>query len=267
MDIKATIVKKMQEFVLAYEQRDTIRSHWGVPLAGFADANHPDILKLREIISPHHVLPHDVLPDASVILAYFVPFTKAMALTNAKEGLSSPEWAVAYEETNAMFGELNDYIIALVRSWGYKAAVSREATTFDRKYLISNWSQRHIARVAGLGTFGLNNMLITKVGCCGRYSTVVTNLDVVPDEPLHEEYCLYKSQGLCGLCVEHCPSGALTVNGYDRKKCFQVCLQNAEKYKNIGSSYTNESNDSPNSAGSEVCGKCVVAVPCSFWQK
>lgn len=267
MDKKEMLIKAIQEFVETYEQRDTIQSHWGVPLVGFADANHPDISKLREVISPRHVLPHDVLSDASIIIVYFVPFTKEMAMTNAKEGLSSPEWALAYEETNAMFDEVNDYLITLVQSWGYKAAVSREATTFDRDHLISNWSQRHIARVAGLGTFGINNMLITKVGCCGRYSTVVTNLDVEPGEPLHEEYCLYKSKGICGLCVKHCAAGALTVDGYDRRKCFQVCLKNAEKYKNFGSSYMNESDDSPNSEGSEVCGKCVVNVPCSFWQK
>lgn len=37
-----------------------------------------------------------------------------------------------------------------------------------------------------MGPFGVNNILITKVECCGRYSTIVTNLDVEPDSPLED---------------------------------------------------------------------------------
>ena len=66
-------------------------------------------------------------------------------------------------------------------------------------------------------------MLITKTGCCGRYSTIVTNLDVQADSPLEEEYCLYKKNGTCGVCVQHCPSGALTFDGFNRYKCYDVC--------------------------------------------
>ncbi len=65
--------------------------------------------------------------------------------------------------------------------------------------------------MAGLGTFGLNNMLITAAGCCGRLSTVVTNLRVTADTPLLTENCLYKKSGRCGLCVKRCPSGALNL--------------------------------------------------------
>ncbi len=108
-------------------------------------------------------------------------------------------------------------------------------------------------------------MLITKVGCCGRYNTIVTNLDVKADSPLKEELCLYKKNGSCGICVKHCPSGALTLDGYDRHKCYIVLRKNGELYTEFGSSYTDESGDDPNSVGSEVCGKCVVNTPCTFF--
>lgn len=75
---------------------------------------------------------------------------------------------------------------------GYRVAVSKEASTFDQEKLISNWSHRHFAYAVRLGTFGINNMLITRKGCCGRYFTIVTNLDVEADEPLKQELCLYK---------------------------------------------------------------------------
>lgn len=265
MDSKKTITNKIQTYVREYQKRPDILSKWDEPLVGFANANHPDIFKLKEIISEQHVMPNEVLTSPTIIIAYFVPFTKELANTNKGQGdVASPEWARTYEETNTMFGNLNQYLIEEVTKMGYEAGISKESTTFDRERLISNWSQRHIARIAGLGTFGMNNMLITPKGCCGRYSTVVTNLDVVPDKPLEEEYCLYKSKAVCGVCIKHCPSGALTLDGYDRKKCFQVCLKNAEIYKGFGSSYLDETGKNTNSAGSEVCGKCVVNVPCSF---
>ena len=111
-------------------------------------------------------------------------------------------------------------------------------------------------------------MLLTRRGCCGRFSTVITNLDLEPDQPLTEEYCLYKKNGTCGACVKHCPTGALTYGGsegYDRFKCYALCRENAKVYTQFGSSYTNEDGTGANSVGSEVCGKCVTASPCAFW--
>lgn len=263
--MKEKITDMIRSFIKNYEEQDGITTRWGIPLVGFADADHPDILKLKEIVSPTHRLPREILSGARIIVAYFVPFINEMAYTNRSNGeIASPEWALAYEETNAMFRKLNDWLIEELNKMGYAAAVTPEAYTFDRGRLISNWSQRHIARVAGLGTFGVNNMLITKAGCCGRYSTVVTDLDVVPDAPSEEEYCIYKLNGRCGACFKHCPSGALTAGGFDREKCYRVCLENAKRYKQFGSSYDAESGGEPDEGGSEVCGKCVVNVPCSF---
>lgn len=265
MNIKQEITKTIQNFVSEYESKPEITSKWGEPLVGFADAKHPDISQLKVLVSQQHAMPEEVIKNATIIIAYFVPFTKELACTNKNPGyLASPEWAKTYEETNAMFGELNQYLITTIKNLGFDAGISPEASTFNQEKLISNWSQRHFARIAGLGTFGINNMLITKKGCCGRYSTVVTTLDVTPDAPLNEEYCLYKSKGICGKCVERCPSGALTFDGYDRKKCYEVCKRNAQVYKDFGSSYLTENGPEANSGGSEVCGKCVASVPCSF---
>ena len=263
MNLKEHIRQDIVDFVRDYGQEQGIVDVWRTPLVGFADARCDGIKRLKELVSPEHVMPWEVLEDATIIIAYFVPFSKALGETNACTGLASPQWALAYEQTNAMFNALNDNLIHKLRLAGYHAAVSPEATTFDRDKLISHWSQRHIAYLAGLGSFGINNMLITKEGCCGRYSTIVTNLPVVADHPIKTDYCLYKKNGTCGVCTRHCSSGALTCDGYDRKKCFAVLLKNAEVYTDFGSSYTNEDGTGSNSTGSEVCGKCVVHIPCA----
>lgn len=266
-NLKLQIKSMIKNYISNYQDSTKISTIWGNPLVGFADANSTYILQLKNIISSNHKLPTDVIKDASIVIAYFVPFTKELAKTNKTKGyISSPQWALAYEETNAMFNSLNQCMMEELNKMGYKAAVSPEASTFDQNKLISNWSHRHFAKAAGLGTFGINNMLITKVGCCGRYSTIVTNLDVTSDNPVSEEYCLYKKNGSCGVCVKHCPSNALTLNSYDRNKCYDILKQNAKIYTQFGSSYTDESGKQANSSGSEVCGKCVANAPCSFWK-
>ncbi len=285
-NMKKEIVEYIKEYIEEYQRRDSIATQYGQPLIGFADAWHPYIQNLPKLISTSHDLPQDVLPDAKTIIAYFIPFTKELANTNrvqsaaafaAQNGafagtnpdgfsLASPEWARAYEETNALFAELNAALIDFIHAKAGHAGITPKATTFDQQLLISDWSQRHIAFAAGLGTFGLNNMLITKHGCCGRYSTVITNLDLKPDAPVEGEYCLYKKNGSCGICVKNCPTGALTTDGYDRVKCYALCKENAKIYTKFGSSYTGEDGTSANSIGSEVCGKCVTGSPCAFWK-
>lgn len=262
--MKETIKRMIRDFVLDYEGRSDITTRWGDPLVGFADASHPDIANLKNVVVSTHKLPSELLPGAKIVIAYFVPFTKELAFSNRSNGeTASPEWALAYEETNAMFRTLNDYLIGILKDKGYEAAVTPEAYTFDRDRLISNWSQRHFAKAAGLGTFGVNNLLITKKGCCGRCGTVVTNLDVEPDAAVEEEYCVYKKNGRCGACFIRCLSGALTPQGFDRNKCYLVLRKNAERYTGFGSSYdAGEGEDDV--PGSEVCGKCATNVPCAF---
>ncbi len=250
--MKRYIQDKIENFIRNYE-KDTV-TKWGSPIVGFADAKaiSDDISELI----PGHGMPDEVLDGAKIVITYFVPFLENMANTNKADGLASEEWAVAYEETNEMLGKINEYLIAVLKEKGYKATVHPEAMKFDKERLISYWSQRHIAYMAGLGTFGMNNMLITEKGCCGRYSSVITDLDIKADQPRNDELCVFKASGKCGACMKRCPAGALAPEGFDRNKCYEICLENAAVYTGLGHSYDEE--------GSEICGKCIAGMPCAF---
>lgn len=282
-ELKNLIKHEIEAFVAAENemQLQPGKLLWQKPLVGFADAKSKYIRNLKQIVHPQHQMPEEVLPDAKIIIAYFVPFGEWLPKTNiisrtkeknssdtysddkhmrAEYNLASPEWAEGYELTNAMFPKLNKHIIGVIHRLGYEADTASEAGIFYRDEVMSHWSFRHIAYAAGLGTFGMNNMLITEKGCSGRYNAIVTNLDVTPDKPKTEEACLYKRNGSCGLCIRKCPAGALSEGGFDRHKCYEQCLKNAAIYNDFGSSYASDEEN----YGSEVCGKCIAGMPCTY---
>jgi len=264
MDIRQIIREELASFIAKENAEAPYEDMWQMPLAGFADAKGTYVQSLRDVVHPEHQMPQEVLEDAKVIIAVFVPFGRWLAKTNTGAGLASPEWAESYELTNAMLGRLGEHLIETLHKLGYEGRIPSEARVFYRDEVISHWSFRHIAYAAGLGTFGLNNMLITEKGCAGRITTVVTDLDVVPDAPKKEESCLWKKNGTCGACIRKCPAQALTAESFDRYKCFEQCLKNAEIYTSFGNSYASAPGQEAAESGSEVCGKCLAALPCTY---
>lgn len=267
--MKEKIIQEIKKFIIEENTACSMGAIWQEPIVGFADAKGEYIKRLREIVHPKHQLPEEVMEDAKTVLCYFVPFAEWVAESNEESGLSSPQWAESYELTNAMMARLNEHMTDFIHKMGYEAKTAPEAAVFYRDEVISHWSFRHMAYAAGLGTFGLNNMLITDKGCSGRYNTLVTNLDVEADQPVKEEACLYKRDGSCGICMVKCPAGAITPGGFDRHKCYEQCLKNAKIYTGFGSSYANGNEDDVESTavelyGSEVCGKCVAGMPCTY---
>ena len=245
--MREKIQQEMEQFIADYRRETGIETDWKKPLIGFADAFHPVIRSLRELVSETHYMPEDILPEPTVILAYFLPFREDIGRSNAEGELPSKMWAQAYTDTNTMFPLLNRRLQRVIEGWGYRAATPEGIGTLGPDRIYSNWSQRHIAYAAGLGTFGVNNMLITKEGCCGRYFTLVTDLPVSPDRPIEEENCLYKRNGGCGLCLRRCPAGALHCNApFDRAACYEQLRSNETDFSE------------------KVCGKCVVGLPCTF---
>lgn len=259
-DIKKKITDEIVMFVKDADDGANLLKLWKTPLVGFADVRHPYIRNLRKFAGGSHQLPEEVLKDGKIIIAYFIPFSESVVTGNKEPGLASPQWAEAYEKTNEMFPKLNIHLTEFIEKLGFKAKQSPEASVFYRDELMSHWSFRHFAYAAGLGTFGMNNMLITEAGCAGRVNAMVTNADMKPDSPRIEEACLYKRKGTCGLCIKACPSSALSKEGFDRKKCYDRCLENAAVHRDKSSSY----GAAEIGIGSEVCGKCVAGMPCAF---
>lgn len=248
--MKERIENIIREFIFSYQNNEDITTRWKEPIIAYAYAEDPMFHKLKEVVSETHLLPHDLLDDAETVVAYFLPFEEYIPNSNIKDRYSSKEWAIAYIETNNIIAEINKYLTEKLGELGYRTEIVPATHNFNTEKLMSDWSHRHIGFVAGLGKFGLNNMLITEKGCCGRIGTVVTNMKIEPTTRKDKENCLYKNNGSCKKCVDRCVNDALKLSDFNRHLCYEMCLTNEETYKELGLA--------------DVCGKCLVDLPCSF---
>ncbi len=244
------ITHEIEQYLQEYLATVKPRTRWTKPLTGFADAGDPLFLRLKTAVSPTHAMPEDLLSGARSVVVYFLPFARDIVISNRAGRLASRQWARAYIETNRLIIELNRHLAGFLKLKGAETALMPPTHNFDTERLISDWSHRHAAWIAGLGTFGLHNMLITKSGCCGRLGSFVTTAQLTPSKRPEREYCLYKYNRSCTACVRNCVNGALKVDSFDRRRCYEMLLENAEIHGREGLA--------------DVCGKCTCIVPCSF---
>jgi epoxyqueuosine reductase QueG len=250
MDVKVLIEEEIRLTIAEYSSRKTIQSTWRDPLVGYARASDPLFGRLKRVAHPDHLLPADLLKGATSVIAFFLPFTKSIVSSNTQGKLPSRQWACAYRETNELITLINSRLSSKIQSQGYHANTIPPTHNFDPVRLVSAWSHRHAAYIAGLGAFGLHRLLITEQGCCGRLGSLVTDLEVTPTPRPEGQSCLYHSSGSCTECIGHCISGALGIKDLDRQGCYRVLLDNERSLGLAGHA--------------DVCGKCSCGVPCSL---
>lgn len=253
MTMNNKIVELIRDYVNNRKKSKGTESDWGEPVVGFAGADDPMFLELNDLISPSHALPTDFINGAKSVIVFLIPFHKEIIKSNIGNIESSRAWDIATIETNNLIVDINKYLYDKITEMGYTSTVLPPTYNYDGEKLISDWSHRHAGYIAGIGTFGINNMLITEKGCCGRMGSIITNMPLIPTERKKQENCLYKYNGTCEKCVENCVVSAIsTENGYpfvNKKRCNdQIYNDNIPEYS-IGLG--------------DACGKCMCNVPCS----
>ena len=108
---------------------------------------------------------------------------------------------------------------------------------------VAFFSHRHAAYLAGLGTFGVNNVLLTPAyGPRVRFASIFTAAELPPDPVIETDLCTR-----CMRCVEACPAGALEAGDYpgmltDKRSCAEQAASLAARHI------------SP-------CGRCIAVCP------
>jgi epoxyqueuosine reductase len=226
------------------------KTQYREPLVGFAAADDARWADVQRVVTPVHMLPQQMLPGARSVVSFFLPFESSVVEENAlRRGPVAREWAVAYVETNALIGWITRRLIESLAPLGIRGAAEPATYNFDPVTLISQWSHKSVAVIAGLGSLGVHHLVITEAGCAGRFGSVVIDADLPVKISEGTERCLYYHDGSCLECVSRCPIGALDPEtGIDKQRCWTRCQAVAMMYAEVGKA--------------DVCGKCTLG-PCA----
>ncbi len=250
---------------------------WDEPLIQFADGDDPIFTEYKTIIAPTYLTPREALaktyekkggdlPERLSVISWILPAVEETRKTNRAEAyVPSRLWSHTRYYGEKFNEKLRAHVAELLTSVGYLAVAPFLQPYFEifnnEKGPYSNWSERHVAFAAGLGTFSLSDGFITERGIAHRCGSVVTDL-VLPVSPrtAKDPYsnCLFYVDGSCIACIERCPAGAITEKGHDKIKC-QAYLRDTLGYSTdaLKDGYDNDKSV----AG---CGLCQTKVPCEF---
>lgn len=243
---------------------------WDDPLVGFSRGDDPYWASFKDYVGPFHWTPGEAfekefpgsgVPEGKLtIISWVLPQMRQTKMDTRKEKTYPPEsWARARYYGECVNEKLRRHVVSELMQAGIRATAPSlhpdwSRMPSDKFVFASKWSERHAAFVAGLGTFGLSDGLITPRGKAMRVGSVVAEVEVPPTpRPYrdHRAYCLWFSQGTCKKCVERCPVNAISEAGHDKIPCsrhvHEVCKQYIkENYRFDG----------------YACGLCQTAVPC-----
>ncbi len=273
-DITAWIETKIIDFVENSPENslknDAKEPAWDSPLVGFSRGDDSLFDELKNDIGPFYWTPAELFnlayPERKVstnelaVISWILPQTLTTRKAHRREtSHPSENWS-----RSRLHGEnFNELLRSQVVEWLHEAEIAAVAPLnmpqwewqeSQRYGYASNWSERHAAYVAGLGTFGLSDGLITPVGKAMRCGSVVARMPTAPAKrpyTKYNAYCLFYSQGTCGKCINRCPAEAISDSGHDKKRC-------AAYIKEVTSPYVEKSLGEAVSS----CGLCQVKIPC-----
>jgi epoxyqueuosine reductase len=247
------------------------------PLVGFADSDDPLFAEYKKVVHELHLSPREMLTlhltetlkdeapqlaDVSVV-SFILPINRKTLQANAREKEGpSLRWNHTRWKGQDFITGLSTYLVSLLEAMGTHALAPEISPYFKILQVsdgfTSNWSQRHIAYAAGLGTFSLNEGFITSKGLAMRCGSVAVGIKLKPSDRPYENHlanCLFYAAGKCGKCILRCPGGAISEKGHDKLKCFEVLFVKQKPWAEgaYGSGYI---------GGYAGCGLCQTGVPC-----
>ncbi len=157
------------------------------------------------------------------------------------------------ENTVILLAALKRKAVVILKTGGYKylsipADSDRIKNSFIAK-LYPLFPHKMAATCAGLGWIGKNGLLISpEYGPRLSLATILTDAPLKAGKPYAKSLC-----GSCSLCVEYCPSRAITGSNWSTKEPYieLVKLENCKDHKK-GSRAVN---------GKPNCGLCINICP------
>jgi len=246
---------------------DSEDRYFDEPLVGFAAADDQLFTDYKTIIGDFHRTPQEVMTSvlgssfiAASVISWILPITRSTCDTNRRETVyPSRAWAETRNFGEQLNAALRRHLVTWLQTQEQHGVAPQLAPNWKEfgsppVGIASSWSERHAAYAAGLGTFSLNDALITPIGIAHRCGSVVTDMPLAPTPRPYQNFrhnCLFYREQSCGICISRCPVGALSQNGHDKAKCSQYVYKTIvnEVAVNFGVTATG-------------CGLCQTKVPC-----
>lgn len=246
-------------------------TYYEEPIIKFAAAEDPLFEDYKKIIGKHHFTPKEVFKalfgedsyKGGTVISVVLPINEKTRKSNRTQNeLASKEWVLTRTFGDEIFIKaFAKHMESYLSKKGYRTIAPRYSEEYkihsQGSDITSNWSERHIAYAAGLGTFSINDAFITEKGIAVKLVSFVSELNLTPDVRVAKSYnenCLLCSKGACGACIKRCPVNAISKEGHDKIKCYKYVYgaQSSELAQSYGASPK---------AGSG-CGLCQTGVPC-----
>ena len=208
------------------------------PLVKYADGDDTLFNQYKTIIAPTHLTPHEALalalnkksedlPDKLSVISWILPINLKIRKSNRIEKVQPSDlWSYTRWYGEKFNEALRAHMVKVLTEKGFLATAPVISRYFkqasNEKGPYSNWSERHIAYVAGHGTFSLSDGFITEKGIAHRCGSVVTDFALAPSirtASTPYENCTFYVNGGCKACIARCPAGAITEAGHDKIKC------------------------------------------------
>jgi len=179
-----------------------------IPLLGIASAQSWKEPPVNPWI-PDAYHPDSIFPGTRSVIVIGLPIPLP-----SLESSPSIQYREMYRTVNALLDQYTYRIAIWLNQAGYPSVPIPRDGYGGIGALVKNpeafFSHRHAAYLAGIGTFGLNNMLLTpEYGPRVRFGSIFTTAGIEPDSILTDDLCTR-----CMECVERCPVKAVSPDGY-----------------------------------------------------
>jgi len=169
----------------------------GVDMIGIASAG-----RFQGAPKGHH--PSEVLRGCESVISLGRRFLMGMidTLSPTTQRLSYKHHTFAH--LNAANSQTAYEIALFLEDHGYASFVVQPTTPYEPQSRTGVISHRHAAVLAGLGTFGRNNLVLTpQFGPRNRFVSILTKAKLAADPLLKIDLCTK-----CNLCRKMCPAQA-----------------------------------------------------------
>ncbi|MDM7998903.1 MAG: reductive dehalogenase domain-containing protein [Dehalococcoidia bacterium] len=211
---------------------ERLREECSLDLLGVADLHGNE-----ELLA---AFPHDV--RSTLHIAVVIGLRLSRGVLNTLEDGPNLLYLHHYRQINAQLDRAATTISTEIERRGYSALPVPASQIVDWQRMAGQVSHKAMARLAGLGWRGRNNLLVSpQLGAQVRLATVLTDFPLTPDHPL-DGNC-----GRCRRCAEACPAGAIgqTWADFNLKACYEK-LDEFRRERRVQQ---------------HICGMCVKACP------